>query len=80
VALLSSVFSYGLEINALRHIPTRVFGILMSLERAAAAIAGLALLGRRLGAVEVAALVLVTLASAGVTLGRRDRATCREPV
>ncbi len=71
VALLSSVFSYGLEINALRRIPTRVFGILMSLEPAAAALAGLVVLGQRLGAVEIVALALVTLASAGVTLFRR---------
>ena len=67
VALLSSVFSYGLEINALRRIPTRVFGILMSLEPAAAALSGLLVLGQRLGPVEIVALVLVTLASAGVT-------------
>jgi inner membrane transporter RhtA len=73
VALLSSVFPFGLEINALRRIPTRVFGILMSLEPAAGAIAGLLVLHQRLGLVEVLALVLVTLASAGVTLGRRDR-------
>jgi inner membrane transporter RhtA len=73
VALLSSVISYGLEINALRRIPTRVFGILMSLEPAAAAIAGLLLLGQRLPMVGVVALVLVTLASAGVTLARRER-------
>jgi inner membrane transporter RhtA len=71
VALLSSVISYGLELNALRRIPTRVFGILMSLEPAAAALAGLLVLGQRLGPVEVAALVLVTLASVGVTLARR---------
>lgn len=85
VALLSSVVSYGLEINALRRIPTRVFGILMSLEPAAAALAGLLLLGQRLPAVGVVALVLVTLASAGVTLARRERdvtpdAVVREPV
>jgi inner membrane transporter RhtA len=73
VALLSSVFSYGLEINALRRIPTRVFGILMSLEPAAAAIAGLLVLRQRLGVVEIIALVAVTAASAGVTLARRDR-------
>ncbi|GIF14068.1 EamA family transporter [Actinoplanes teichomyceticus] len=72
VALLSSVISYGLELNALRRIPTRVFGILMSLEPAAAALAGLLVLGQRLGPVEVAALLLVTLASVGVTLGRRS--------
>ncbi|MFI5891662.1 EamA family transporter [Actinoplanes sp. NPDC051513] len=68
VALLSSVLSYGLEINALRRIPTRVFGILMSLEPAAAAVAGLLLLGQRLTGIEVLALVLVMAASAGVTL------------
>jgi len=73
VALLSSVFSYGLEITALRRIPTRVFGILMSLEPAAAALAGLLVLHQHLGAVEIGALALVTLASAGVTLGRRER-------
>ena len=73
VALLSSVLSYGLEINALRRIPTRVFGILMSLEPAAAAVAGLLILHQRLGAGEVVALILITLASAGVTLARRDR-------
>jgi inner membrane transporter RhtA len=78
VALLSSVFSYGLEINALRRIPTRVFGILMSLEPAAAAIAGLLILGQRLDAVEVVALLLVTLASAGVTVGGQRRDQRRE--
>ncbi|KUL37612.1 EamA family transporter [Actinoplanes awajinensis] len=72
VALLSSVISYGLELTALRRIPTRVFGILMSLEPAAAALAGLLVLGQRLGPVEVAALLLVTGASVGVTLGRRS--------
>lgn len=72
VALLSSVIPYGLELAALRRIPTRVFGILMSLEPAAAALAGLAVLGQRLGPRELVALVLVSLASLGVTLGRRE--------
>jgi inner membrane transporter RhtA len=79
VALLSSVIPYGLEINALRRMPTRVFGILMSLEPAAAAIAGLLVLHQRLGPVELVALVRVTLASAGVTLARRDRRLEPEP-
>ncbi len=71
VALLSSVIPYGLELEALRTIPTRVFGILMSLEPAAAAAAGWVLLGQDLGVSEMAALVLVSAASLGVTLGRR---------
>ena len=72
VALLSSVFPYGLEITALRHIPTRVFGILMSLEPGAAAIAGLLLLHQRLGLREIVALLLVSLASLAVTLTHRQ--------
>jgi len=72
VALLSSIIPYGLELNALRRIPTRVFGILMSLEPAAAAVAGLVVLGQRLGRLELVALGLVSVASVGVTLGRRE--------
>jgi inner membrane transporter RhtA len=71
VAVLSSVVPYGAELAALRRIPTRVFGVLMSLQPAAAAIAGLLVLGQRLGLREVVALLLVSAASAGVTLGRR---------
>jgi inner membrane transporter RhtA len=79
VALLSSVLPFGLEINALRHLPTRVFGVLMSLEPAAGAIAGLVILHQRLGVREIVALVLVSLASAGVTLGRREPVAAGPP-
>lgn len=72
VALLSSAVPYSAELSALRRIPTRVFGVLMSLQPAAAAVAGLVVLGQRLGSREVVALVLVSLASAGVTLSRRQ--------
>jgi inner membrane transporter RhtA len=72
VALLSSVVPYGAELAALRRIPTRVFGVLMSLQPAAAAVAGLLVLSQRLGPRELTALVLVSVASAGVTLGRRE--------
>ncbi len=71
VALLSSVVPYALELTALRRLPTRVFGVLMSLEPGAAAIAGLLVLGQRLGPRELVALLLVSLASVGVTLGPR---------
>ncbi|MBW3549307.1 MAG: EamA family transporter [Proteobacteria bacterium] len=63
VALLSSVISYGLELSALRRIPTQVFGILMSLEPAAAAVAGFAVLGEALGPREVARIQDARLAS-----------------
>jgi inner membrane transporter RhtA len=80
VAVLSSVLPYGAELAALRRIPTRVFGVLMSLQPAAAAVAGLLVLGQRLGAREVVALVLVSLASVGVTLGRRRDRLPPQPI
>jgi inner membrane transporter RhtA len=80
VAILSSVLSYGLELSALRRIPTRVFGILMSLEPAAAALSGLVLLDQHLHRREVAALLMVSAASAGVTLARRDSAVPAQPL
>jgi inner membrane transporter RhtA len=67
VALLSSVLPYSLETEALRRIPPRVFGVLMSLEPAVAALAGLVVLGQRLGGRDVVAIVLVVAASVGVT-------------
>jgi inner membrane transporter RhtA len=80
VAVLSSVLSYGLELSALRRIPTRVFGILMSLEPAAAALAGLVVLGQRLQPRALVALGLVSAASAGVTLARRESAVPAQPL
>jgi inner membrane transporter RhtA len=71
VALLSSVVPYACELTALRTMPTRVFGVLMSLEPAAAAVAGLLVLDQHLGGRELVALVMVSLASVGVTLGQR---------
>jgi inner membrane transporter RhtA len=80
VAILSSILSYGLELRALRRIPTRVFGILMSLEPGAAAFAGWAVLGQGLGLRGAAALVMVSVASGGVTLGRRDDVPPAQPL
>ena len=65
VALLSSVIPYSLELEALRRLPTGVFGVLMSLEPAVAALAGLVVLGQGLEALEVLAIALVVVASAG---------------
>jgi len=65
VALLSSVIPYSLELEALRRLPAGTFGVLMSLEPAVAALAGLVILGQDLSATEVAAIALVVAASAG---------------
>jgi inner membrane transporter RhtA len=67
VALASSVIPYSLELEALRRLPANVFGVLMSLEPAVAALAGLVILGQDLGLREWAAIALVVVASAGAT-------------
>jgi inner membrane transporter RhtA len=67
VALVSSVIPYSLELEALRRLPARVFGVLMSLEPAVAALAGLIVLGQALGGREWLAIALVVVASAGAT-------------
>ena len=70
VALASSVLPYSLELEALRRLPKRVFGVLMSLEPAVAALAGYAVLGQGLAVRDWIAIGLVVIASAGAsTLG-----------
>jgi inner membrane transporter RhtA len=65
VAILSSAIPYTLELEALRRLPQGVFGVLMSLEPAAAATAGYIALGEDLAARELVAIALVVTASAG---------------
>ncbi len=67
VAVMSSVIPYSLEVEALRRLPANVFGVLMSLDPAFAALAGFVVLGQRLGARELVAIGLVVVASIGVT-------------
>jgi inner membrane transporter RhtA len=65
VAILSSAIPYTLELEALRRLPQGVFGVLMSLEPAAAATAGFIVLGEELVGREIVAIGLVVTASAG---------------
>jgi inner membrane transporter RhtA len=69
VGIMSSAIPYTLEIEALRRMPTGVFGVLMSLEPAVAAIAGYVVLGEGLVTREIAAVALVVAASAGAASG-----------
>jgi len=69
VALLSSVIPYSLELEALRRLPARVFGVLMSLEPAVAALAGLVVLGQGLAPRDWFGIALVVVASAGAASG-----------
>lgn len=71
VAVLSSAIPYSLELEALRRMPPRVFGVLMSLEPAVAALVGFVVLGEDLVARELVAILLVVAASAGAASGAR---------
>jgi inner membrane transporter RhtA len=74
IAVLSSVLPYSLELLALRRLSAKVFGVLLSLEPAFAALAGLVVLGQVLSGTQLVGMGLVVTASALVLgLGaRRD--------
>jgi inner membrane transporter RhtA len=72
VGMLSSAIPYSFEIEALRRIKTSVFGVLMSIEPAMAALAGLIILGQGLAARELLGIALVVIASVGAARGGRE--------
>lgn len=74
VAALASAVPYLLELLALRIVSAATFSVLLSLEPAIAAVIGLLVLGQALGAVEVAAIGCVVVASAAAA-----RAAIRGP-
>jgi inner membrane transporter RhtA len=76
VGMLSSVIPYSLEITALRTIRPAVFSILMSLEPAAAALAGVVVLQEFLTPLQLLAMACVVVASVGAT---RSHRVIREP-
>jgi inner membrane transporter RhtA len=65
VAILSSALPYSLEMEALRRLPEGVFGVMMSVEPAVAALVGFVGLGQDLSAREIVAIGFVLAASAG---------------
>jgi inner membrane transporter RhtA len=65
VAVLSSALPYTLEMEALRRMPAGVFGVMMSIEPAVAALAGFIVLDEGLATRELVAILLVVAASAG---------------
>lgn len=71
VGLLSSVVPYSAELAALRTLPAATFGVLMSLEPAAAALAGLLVVSEDLAPVQWAAIGCVVVASVGATRATR---------
>jgi inner membrane transporter RhtA len=74
VGLLSSALPWSLELEALRRLPTNVFGVTLALEPAIAALAGLLFLHERLHLRSWFAIALVVCASAGASFEiRRER-------
>jgi inner membrane transporter RhtA len=78
VGLLSSVIPYSVEMIALRTIKPRVFGILMSLEPAAAALAAALLLREWLTPLQLTAMACVTAASVGATRSETPETVARD--
>jgi inner membrane transporter RhtA len=80
LALLLPLLPYVFELIALRRLPTALFGVIMSLEPAIAALLGFAILDQRLALSGAIAIGMVSLASAGATLGSAGRRMPDEPV
>ena len=75
IGLLSSVIPYRFELETLRRVPPRVFGIWMSLEPAVAALVGVVMLSQALTTAQWIAIGCVIVASAGAALGAGRNAT-----
>ena len=78
VAVLSTALPYSLEMIALTRLPTRIFGTLMSMEPALAAMSGMAFLGESLTFTQTLALCSIIAASMGSTLTLRRESKVEE--
>nr|WP_144826996.1 DMT family transporter [Cupriavidus gilardii] len=81
VGILSSAIPYSLEMVALKRLPRRTFGILLSMEPAMGALAGLVMLHERLSATQWIAIGCIIVASIGctATAGRRQADRAKAP-
>lgn len=68
VALLSSAIPYALDMVALPHIPSRLFGILMSGQPALGALSGFLILHENLTIWQLGGIMAIILASLGATI------------
>lgn len=71
VAVLSAIVPFSLDVMALRSVPARVFGVLMSLSPAMAALTAWLILGEQLAVLQVLGIALVIAASAATVLTSR---------
>ena len=67
IAVLSSAIPYSLEVFALRILPAKTFSIMLSLEPAVGALAGIIILGEVIESKQWVAILLVVCASVGCT-------------
>lgn len=79
VALLSTTLPFAFEFEALKKMPMRNYGILVSLEPAFAAAVGAAILGERLGTQGILAIACVVAAAIGISLSDRKHAAAASP-
>ena len=73
IAVLSTALPYLLDMVALTRLPTRTFGVLMSVEPAIGALTGLLFLDEKLSVSQWIAITLIILASIGVTASGEQR-------
>ncbi|MDP2293731.1 MAG: EamA family transporter [Actinomycetota bacterium] len=73
VAMLSAIVPFSLEVTARRSVPPGVFGVLMSLSPAAAALSGFLVLGQHLTLQQLFGMATVAVASAATLLSARGR-------
>jgi inner membrane transporter RhtA len=72
VALFSSAIPYSFDMIAMKRLPTRTFGIMMSIEPAIGALCGFLLLGEGLSLRQQLAIGCIIVASFGSTASARD--------
>jgi inner membrane transporter RhtA len=78
VAVFSSALPYSLEMIALRRIPERTFGVVLSAEPAVGALAGLIVLHEHLTGQQWLAIAAIVAASVGAILTTREPTTLAE--
>ena len=74
VGVLSSALPYSLEMVALKRLPNKTFGVLLSMEPAMGALAGVVVLNEQLSGNQWLAIGGIVIASAGCAAAARRRA------